>query len=61
MGIKQAFTSIGNPKRNADTEAIDRWMPRFNQMYRHSALGYKTPNAFDNRHAAGPVTLVSAG
>ncbi len=84
LGIKQAFTSYGNPKGNADTErsirtlkeellwlrewedeyevadAIEAWMPRFNETYLHSALGYQTPNAFENRHTEGSDTLLSA-
>ncbi len=83
LGIKQAFTSYGNPKGNADTErsirtlkeellwlrewkdehevaeAIDQWMPRFNEQYLHSALGYKSPNAFENQHGAGPNALLN--
>ena len=29
---------------------LDRFVEDFNDSYRHSALGYKTPNAFENEH-----------
>ncbi len=40
-------------------EAIEAWMPRFNETYLHSALGYQTPNAFERQLNGGPETLLS--
>jgi transposase InsO family protein len=30
--------------------ALDRFVEEFNEGYLHSALGYKTPNAFEKEH-----------
>jgi len=41
-------------------DAIAHWMPDFNEHYLHSALGYKTPNAFEQQHLPAPSTLLNA-
>jgi putative transposase len=72
MGVRQAFTSYGNPRGNADTERflrtlkeelvwprewtsptttflaeLETWLAAYNAGYLHSALGYRSPEAFE--------------
>jgi transposase InsO family protein len=39
-------------------KALDAWVPGYHETYRHSTLGYKTPNEFKQEH--GPKTQLQA-
>ena len=40
--------------------ALDNWVEQYNQTYRHSALGYRTPTECEQQHQLSPNTQLVA-
>ncbi len=67
LGIRQAFTSYGNPKGNADTERMMRtikeellWLNEWTSAAElKEALGYRTPERFETEYKNSRDTLLA--
>jgi putative transposase len=40
--------------------ALNTWVEQYNQTYRHSALGYRTPSEYERTHQLSPNTQLEA-
>jgi len=59
--IKEELIWLREWKGETDlTEAINGWVEKYNETYLHSALGYRSPNRFEETYNFSPVTPYQA-
>ena len=51
---------MSGPARPSSLPALDRWIVDYNVGYLHSALGYRSPEAFEAEHLLHVTSFASA-